>query len=123
MSDYERANGKLKKVDLSLFENDIDNWARHLLRLYSWEQHTFLAEEGYDSLVEYIECECDDIMFLDEEPYEVIEKNRNIGGALEFSDIQKNEDGTLSFHCLWYNGFASLGEMIEFGMKNYKEKL
>lgn len=34
-----------------------------------------------------------------------------------FSEIVKNDDGTINYIALWYNGGGSLGEVLEYGMK------
>ena len=38
-----------------------------------------------------------------------------------FSEIVKNDDGTINYITLWYNGGGSLDEVLEYGMKTDKK--
>lgn len=66
----------------------------------SWEE----LDEIYDS---------GDKVIVNGEVYDVEWEVNGETGDMSFSDVVKNEDGSITFHTIHYNGGGSLSEAIE----------
>lgn len=86
MSDYERNKGKLIPTGI-----DTENF----------------NDEDFDTLYE------NGMVIIDREVYEVKWEVEGETGCYDFADVKVNEDGSISFHTLHYNGAGHWTELVE----------
>jgi hypothetical protein len=107
MSDYQREEGKLIPIELNdeiaaqiLSERKIgrNDFETPLEQLLGWLDEEYIKVKGFG--------------------YFKIEGYKNHGCDLDFSLVNKNEDGSFYFHTLFYNGGTYLAEMLEEGFEN-----
>lgn len=95
MSTVERNKGKLTPtgVDTELFTED------------DWDT---IYENGF--------------LVIAGEVYQVEYEVKSEKDYCDFAEVKENEDGSIDFHTLHYNGGASLGEVIEYELeRQFKE--
>lgn len=113
MSDYESHSGKLKLLKRNedeTFEAQCQRlWLENGKDLENYDYKNDLFNEFSKKYIKH----GDDI-------YEMIDYE-NLEDEDSFCRINKNEDGTLSFHTRFYNGGTWLGEMIEYGLNKFKK--
>lgn len=115
MSDYERVSGKLRRVDLTEYNSSLGEWARSYLSLNNeLDKAEDCCKEWNECLLYYVKENNNKFMFIHGYPYEIISKVDH-KYPTEFSEVKENGDGTFDFNCLWYNGGASLEEVVESG--------
>ena len=118
MSQTETHFGKLRKVVID--EGDtIEDWCREKCKE---KGITEIDSAYYGSWLEQFRYVFNNKYFIvGDEIWEVIEHIKNDG----FDDIDvmiPNEDGTITFVQQFYNGGTYLGEVIEEGIENLKNK-
>lgn len=90
MSEMERNKGKLipatDHLTIESFDGDNDEWADYLYN--------------------------NDLMYIHGVVYRV-EYEIESGDCYGFADVTKNDDGTIDFHTMHYNGGGSLEEVLE----------
>ena len=135
MSDYEKHIGKLKKVDLSKYDNNTEKFFEEQYRklftknlgeekikdLYSWSENTVCRRDR--GIWEYL--------FFDTcYDFDMENKFYVVNGAVyeniedrEVDDLcflKDNGDGTFNYTIEFYNGSTWLGECIEHELKKLK---
>jgi len=86
MSSYERNKGKLIPTGMDTEHFTEDDWEN-------------LYEQGFFD--------------IDGEVYEVVWEVKRDGDQYEFAEVNVNEDGSIDFHTLHYNGGAHWTEVVE----------
>ena len=89
-----------------------------------------LSENNYSELNEYcdswVEMLCDELygkyIIANENVYKVIEKNYNDIDS-DIFNAHDNNDGTIDYEVLYYNGGCSFDEAIEYAIDNMKSKI
>lgn len=118
MSDMETRRGKLRLVpipsDLDTYEDlavriILDELGGSMEDIREWEWQEAFNEAMYDhgALPEY--------MLLNDQIYEILEEEKlhPCGHVM----VSQHPDGTLSYLACWYNGGASLEEVLEDAIK------
>ena len=90
MSSYERNKGKLVPVNI-----DTEHFTDE-----DWED---LIDNGFQ--------------VIDGEVYEVVWEVKGNTDCFDFANVKINEDGSINFHTMHYNGGAHWTEMIEWELK------
>lgn len=127
MSDYEKHIGKLKKIDLSQYNNDTEVFFEQIYREIFSDLSEAEIQDNYKSAVEYkyrrdkgpweylFFDNCYDFDMVDKfyivkgNIYETIE-DKEVDKASFFKD---NGDGTYDYFMEFYNGGTCLSECIE----------
>lgn len=113
MSETVRYTGKLKLVENlpnETFEEQCErilnenNYVELSTYCDSWEE--MLCDELYDKYIVY-----------NEKIYKVVEKNYKDVGE-DIFEAYKNEDGTIDYEVMYYNGGCSFSEAIEYALNN-----
>jgi len=72
----------------------------------------YIIEELWDN---------DGILVINDTVYSVEWKVKREKDVHYFADVEENEDGTINFHTLHWDGGSSLSEVIESGLKQNRE--
>lgn len=128
MSDYEKHIGKLKKVDLSKYDNSIEKFfeeqcrklfanlsERDFKEAYQYaENHKYRRNRGPWEYLFFDSC-CDNKFYVIKgNIYETIEDKRIDDDA---SFLKDNGDGTYDYFMEFYNGGTCLEECLEYELE------
>ncbi len=107
MSETVGYKGKLEVVDVDV----MDTLEEALEKIFI--ERSAYKEDCYDTYLEALDDEDDlaDYIVVDETIYRYVEKHKfNYESIIEASE---NEDGTIDFICVFYNGGTGLKECVE----------
>lgn len=134
MSDYEKHVGKLKKVDLSEYDNSTEKFFEEQYRklftnlseeeikeAYSWsENHAYRRNRGIWEYLFFEQYNCyefdmeNKFYIVKGNIYETIE-DKEVDDDASF--LKDNGDGTYDYFMEFYNGGTCLGECIEYELE------
>lgn len=135
MSDYEKHVGKLKKVDLSEFNDDIEKFFEIEYRKLFTDLTENEIQDAYHHAVDYKYRRNRghwEYLFFDncydyDMSYKFYVVNGNIYETIENKQIDEdccflkdNGDGTYDYFMEFYNGGTCLGECIEYELEKLK---
>lgn len=115
MSETVRYTGKLKLIE-NLSNETLEDQCRRIL-----EEHNYFELNGYcDSWEEMLDDELyGQYVIYNDKVYEVVEKNYKDIGEDIFESYQ-NEDKTISYEVMYYNGGCGFNEAIGYALENMK---
>lgn len=109
--------GKLKPVEKLLnVDETFEERCKRILK-----EHNYLELNDYCDSWEEMLCDelYDEYVIVDEDIYKIVEKNyRSIDDDVFEAHI--NNDGTISYEVMYYNGGCSFNEAIEEALQNIK---
>lgn len=123
MSDMEARKGKIRRIDhingYTSFEAILMEIIKNLDAVKSYTDYLEDFEDSAEAFMEVLyETGCEKYKILNHDIYEVIEDTKLDPSG--FSEIVENDDGTINYIALWYNGGGSLEEVLEYDMKKDK---
>ena len=115
MSDMEARKGKIRKINhingYTSFEAILMEIIKKLDVVKLYCDHLEDLEDSVEAFNEVLyDIGCEKYKILNDDIYEVIEDT--VLDPSGFSEIVKNDDGTINYITLWYNGGGSLDEFI-----------
>ena len=130
MSIYEKHVGKLKRIDLSKYDNNIEKFFEEQYRKTFTKKSEEEIQDAYEIALDYISNENSgpwESLFRDDYSYyfmedkyyvvngiiyEVIEEEE-LGPYGDISILKDNGDGTYNYSMTFYNGISDLRDCIE----------
>jgi len=114
MSETVREKGKIKLV-CDGDKEAIEKFAKGIV-----EKSDVFDKDCYDSYLEALmDNMYDKYVIIGNKIYEILEYEA-LGTDCDFFDAQRNADGTISFHVMFYNGGCCTSEAIEQALKKLK---
>ena len=113
MSEVETHKGKL--VPVEVVGNTLEEKIEHICKTHDWDK-----DEWYDTWQEVLEDNGYREYYIakDDTIYKIDDKKVDPEG---FATGEKNEDGSIDFFISWYNGGASMDEVLDGVLKDIEE--
>jgi len=115
MSDYVRYKGKVKKINI--VPREYETFLIMNMSGDDYEKYNSYVSEGNEfdnnhELLSWYDSIGDNYILTDNGLYEVLEKFK-MDSTTDIYESHKNEDGTIDFHVMYYNGGYSFDEAVD----------
>jgi len=124
MSEVVRYKGKIKKIDI--VPREVEAYLYNSLSNKSKKKYTeliktnFMFDNNYEFISWFDELE-DRFVIVKGFLYEIISK-KNLSDDHDIFDAVENNDGTIDYHVMYYNGGCCFDEAIDLAIKDMNKE-